>query len=189
MSSDGGVTSGLEMDSPSQLAGGVCSGTLRDGGSLKYLTTGTAFRGEALLHKSPMEGGFKDNWSTLHSTCAWFKDGVASYEVVPVKAYMPNAVTSKQTHIGLSSWPVFTMGKIVQLANGNLLAPMYGLFKGDTRSRVILYRSSDRDYTWRYHATAAPGTRDPNPEISGQNNGPYEPSIELLVNGQMIGVF
>ena len=88
----------------------------------------------------------------LHSTFAWFNDDFTSYEVAPVQVYMPDAVTTKTT----GHWPIFERGNILQLDNGDLLAPMYGVFKGDRKSRVILSRSSDRGHTWRYHATMLP---------------------------------
>ena len=55
-SSDGGVTWGPEMDSPPQLGGGSTSGTLRDGGVIKYLTQDDKTIGEAEYHVSPMAG-------------------------------------------------------------------------------------------------------------------------------------
>lgn len=187
-STDGGVTWGPDMDSPPQLIGGAESVALRDGGVLKFLTPGSTFEGEAEYRVAPMEGEFKDGWFTLHSTFAWFNDDFTSYEVAPVRVYMPDAVTTKQTHTFVSSWPIFDKGKILQLANGDLLAPMYGLFKGDTNSRVVLSRSNDRGHTWRYHATVAVAPTDPNPELPGQYIGLCEPTIALLPNGQMICV-
>ncbi len=154
-STDGGLTWGTPMDSPAHHGGGSTSGTLRDGGVIKYLTTADKSIGEAESHVSPMVGEYKDGWFMLHSTFAWFNDDFTTYEVAPVQVYMPAAVTTKQTHLGVSSWPVFERGNKIELDNGDLLAPMYGLFKGDTKSRVILSRSSDRGHKWRCHATVA----------------------------------
>ena len=183
-STDGGVTWGPQMDSPPQLLCGVtASVALRDGGVLKFLTTDTWIKGEAEFNVSPMAGEYKDGWFTLHSTFAWFNDDFTSYEVAPVQVYMPDAVTTKQTHLGVSHWPIFDKGKILQLANGDLLAPMYGVFKGDTTGRVILSLSSDRGHTWRYYATVAVDPVDPNPELPGQYVGYAEPS-SAFSNGQ-----
>jgi hypothetical protein len=187
-SGDGGLSWGPEMAAPRLLEGGAESVALRDGGVLKFLTHDAAPKGEAEFHVSPMEGEFKDGWFTLHSMFAWFNDDFTKYEVAPVRVYMPDAVTSKQTQLGASFWPIFDKGKILQLADGDLLAPMYGLFKGDTNSRVVLSRSSDRGHTWRYYATVALLPKDPNPELPGQYGGPSEPTIALLPNGQMICV-
>ena len=196
---DGGLTWGPAMDSPAQLGGGSTSGTLRDGGVIKYLTEDYETVGDVEAHSRPMVGEYKDGWFMLHSTFAWFNDDFTKHEVAPVHVYMPDAVTTKQTHLSMSSWPVFERGNMIQLDNGDLLAPLYGLFKEDTKtrpkaphagqSRVILCRSSDRGHTWRYHATVATGARDPNPELPGQYNGPCEPSLEMLPNGQLICVF
>ena len=176
------------MDSPAQLGGGSTSGTLRDGGVIKYLTDADKTMGEAEEKVRPMVGEYKDGWFMLHSTFAWFNDDFTEYEVAPVQVYMPDAVTTKQIHLATSSWPIFERGNILHLANGDLLAPMYGLFKGDTKSRVILSISSDRGHKWRYYATVAAGAEDPNPELPGQYCGFDEPSIELLPNGQLICV-
>ena len=156
------------MDSPAQLGGGTSSATLRDGGVLKFLCSDDKTIGEAEWAVSPMVGEYKDGWFMLHSTFAWFNDDFTSYEVAPVQVYMPDAVTTKQTHLGVSSWPMFERGNIIQLANGDLLAAMPGIFKGDTKSRVILSRSSDRGHTWRYYSTVAADPHDPNPELPGQ---------------------
>ena len=187
-SPDRGVTWGPEMPAPPLWTGSACSVALRDGGVLQQFCSGSFAKGEAESHVSPMEGEFKDGWFTLHSTMGWFNDDFTSYEVGPVQVYMPDAVSTKQTQFAVSSWPLFDKGKILQLANGDLLAPMYGLFKGDTKSRVVLSVSSDRGHKWRYYATVASGATDPNPELPGQYNGPCEPSIALLPNGQMICV-
>ena len=187
VSPDGGQTWGDQIKAP-LWAGGACSGPLRDGGVIKSLCDGSAPLGEAQFRVSPLDGEFKDGWFTVHSTFAWFSDDFSSREVAPVKVYMPDAVTIKQTQFNVSFWPIFDKGKIIQLANGDLLAPMYGLFKGDTKSRVVLSRSSDRGHTWRYYATVAAPPTDPNPELPGDYNGPCEPSIALLPDGQMICV-
>ncbi len=187
-STDGGVTWGPQMDSPAQLGGGSASVALRDGGVLKILTTDEKTIGEAEFHKSPMTGEYKDGWFTLHSTFAWFNDDFTEYEVAPVQVYMPDAVTTKQTHLPMSTWPIFADDKMIQLANGDLLASMQGIFKGDTTARTILCLSSDRGHKWRYYATVAVDPQDPNPELPGWYLGYAESTIELLPNGQMICV-
>ena len=190
ISNDAGLTWGPELTPPRLQHGGAACVGLRDGGVIKVLASGSTARGEAESRVAPMEGEFKDGWFTLHSTLAWFDDDFRHHELAPVQVYMPDAVTTKQTQLaGVTSWPIFDKGKILQLPSGDLLAPMYGLFKGDTKSRVVLSRSSDRGHTWRYHATVAAGAQDPNPELPGQYIGSCEPSIELLPNGQMICVF
>ena len=112
-STDGGVTWGPPMDSPAQHGGGSTSGTLRDGGVIKYLTTADKTIGEAEERVRPMVGEYKDGWFMLHSTFAWFNDDFTSYEVAPVHVYMPDAVTTKQTHLAVSSWPNFQRGNIL----------------------------------------------------------------------------
>jgi len=187
-STDGGVTWGPPMDAPAQLAGGTAGVTLRDGGVLKFLTSGDAPMGEAEAHKSPMVGEYKAGWFMLHSTFAWFNDDFTQYEIAPVHVYMPDAVTTKQTQLPMSTWPMFADDTMIQLDNGDLLAAMQGVFNGDTRARTIISRSSDRGRTWRYHATVAILEQDPNPNLPGWYLGHAEPSIEMLSNGRMICV-
>jgi len=187
-SADGGVTWGPPMASPPQHGGGSTSGTLRDGGVIKYLTDADETIGEAEERVRPMVGEYKDGWFMLHSTFAWFNDDFTEYEVAPVQVYMPDAVTTKQTHLAMGSWPSFERGNMIQLDNGDLLTPLQGVFKGDTKGRTILCVSSDQGHKWRYYATVAVDPQDSSPELPGQYLGYAEPSIELLPDGQMICV-
>jgi len=188
-STDLGRTWGEEMDSPAVLSGGSCTATLRDGGVLKFLTTGSSFEGEAEFRNSPLEGEYVDGWFMLHSTFAWFNDDFSKFEVAPVQVYMPDAPTAKQPQLVMGKWPTFADDKMIQLANGDLLASMQGSFKGDAKGRTTLCISSDRGHKWRHYATVAYHPQDPNPDLPGQYIGHVEPSFELLPNGQMICVF
>jgi hypothetical protein len=189
-STDLGRTWGKEMDAPGvdlPLAGGTNNATLRDGGVLKFLTTGSSFKGMAEHHKEKMQGQYVDGWFMLHSTFAWFNDDFTKYEIAPVQVYMPDAVTTKRDVGGMSSWPVF-IDKMIQLPNGDLLSAMQGLFKGDSRARTIICVSSDQGHKWRYRATVAYDVKDPNPDLPGQYLGYCEPTIAMMSNGQMICV-
>jgi hypothetical protein len=185
-STDLGRTWGEEMDSPAILCGGSASATLRDGGVLKFLTTGSFFEGEAEFHNSPLEGEYIDGWFMLHSTFAWFNDDFTKFEVAPVQAYIPDAPTAKQPQLAMGKWPIFADDKMIQLANGDLLASLQGSFKGDAKGRTTLCISSDRGHKWRHYATVAYDPQDPNPDLPGQYIGYAEPTFELLPNGQMI---
>jgi hypothetical protein len=185
-SSDSGRTWGPEVASPPVLAGGSATARLRDGGVLKFLTTDSSFPGEAEFRTSPMEGEFIDGSFTLHSTFAWFNDDFTEYQVAPVQVYMPDAVTTKQPQLIVASWPIFADDKMIVLPNGDLLATMQGIFKGDTNGRVIICSSNDEGRKWRYYSTVAYEPRDPTPNLPGQYLGFAEPSFELLPNGQMI---
>jgi hypothetical protein len=189
-SSDLGRTWGKQMDAPGvdlPLAGGTHNATLRDGGVLKFLTTGSSFKGEAEFRKSKMQGRYVDGWFMLHSTFAWFNDDFTKYEIAPVQVYMPDAVTAKRNGGGMSTWPIFSE-KMIQLPNGDLLSAMQGLFKGDSRARTIICVSSDQGHKWRYYATVAYDVKDPNPDLPGQYLGYCEPTIAMMSNGQMICV-
>jgi hypothetical protein len=189
-STDLGRTWGKELDAPGvdlPLAGGTNNATLRDGGVLKYLTTGSSFKGEAEDRHSKMEGEYVDGWFKLHSTFAWFNDDFTKYEIAPVQVYMPDAVTVKRPSAGVSSWPTF-IDKMIQLPNGDLLSAMQGLHKGDSRSRTTICVSSDQGHKWRHYATVAYAPKDPYPELPGQYLGYAEPTIAMMSNGQMICV-
>ncbi|MEE3368798.1 MAG: exo-alpha-sialidase [Planctomycetota bacterium] len=189
-STDLGRTWGQEMAAPGvdlPLAGGTSNATLRDGGVLKFLTTGSSFKGEAEFRKAQLEGEYVDGWFTLHSTFAWFNDDFTEYEIAPVQVYLPDAVTTKRPSTGISTWPIFS-DKIIQLPNGDLLTAMQGLFKGDSKGRTIICVSRDQGHKWRYYATVAYDPQDPNPDLPGQYLGFCEPTLALLSNGQMICV-
>ena len=189
-STDLGRTWSKEMDAPGvdlPLAGGTHNATLRDGGVLKYLTTGSSFKGEAEFRKAKMQGEWVDGWFMLHSTFAWFNDDFTKYEIAPVQVYMPDAVTAKRPSTGMSTWPIFS-DKMIQLPNGDLLAAMQGLHKGDSKARTTICVSSDQGHKWRYYATVAYDPKDPNPDLPGQYLGYCEPTIAMMSNGQMICV-
>ena len=189
-STDLGRTWGKEMDAPGvdlPLAGGTHNATLRDGGVLKCLTTGSSFKGEAEFRKAKMQGEYIDGWFMLHSTFAWFNDDFTKYEIAPVQVYMPDAVTAKRPSTGMSTWPIFS-DKMVQLPSGDLLAAMQGLHKGDSKARTTICESSDQGHKWRYYATVAYDPQDPYPDLPGQYLGYCEPTIAMLSNGKMICV-
>ena len=98
-STDGGLTWGSKMETPAQHGGGSTSGTLRDGGVIKFLTTADKPIGEEEGRVAPLVGGYKEGWFMLHSTFAWFNDDFTGYEVAPVQVYDPDAVITKQTQI------------------------------------------------------------------------------------------
>ena len=187
-STDGGVTWGPEMETSPLLCGGTAGAILRGGGVLKCLCSDDKCVGEREFHLSPMAGEYQEGWFTLHSTFAWFNDDFTSYEVAPVRVYMPDAITEKQPRFATAHWPIFADDKMTHLPNGDLLASMQGAFKGDTRSRVTLCRSGDDGHTWYHYATVAVDPHDPNPELPGHYGGYSEPTTELLPNGQMICV-
>ena len=83
-------------------------------------------------------------------------------------------------------WPFFHKGKIVQLPNGDLLATLYGSFKGDAQYRTMIVRSTDSGQTWQFHATAAYDPKDPDPYLVGSYSGYCEPSLALLSDGQLL---
>jgi Neuraminidase (sialidase) len=177
ISVDGGQTWGQEKKAPEELVGGGCSGALRDGGAIKMLPTSAPLAGE-------------DGW--FEGKYALFADDMTSWTIEKLRLYMPDAIREKIPNRSYIWWyPIFDKGKIIQLKNGDLLSPMYGLFKSDTKpdvSRALLSRSKDKGRTWSYYSTIAYQPNDPDPELPGIYVGFVEPTIETLPNGRMIAV-
>lgn len=70
---------------------------------------------------------------------------------------------------------------IVELANGELLASMYGVFRGERKYRCFLVRSRDEGKTWLFVSTIAY-----DPEVGSE--GFCEPAMVLLPNNELLCV-
>jgi len=68
---------------------------------------------------------------------------------------------------------------IIELDNGDLLASMYGKFKGEKKYRSFLIKSTDRGESWSYLSTIAY-----NPNVGTE--GFCEPAMGLLKNGEIL---
>ena len=167
-STDGARTWGEEMEFPPQAATPMSVG-LRDGGVL--FMTGCA---------NPVKGGKQGELEASRYT---FSDDFKTYEPGTSAVSIPQAALNVRW---AKFWPPFDKGKIVQLPNGDLLAPMYGNFKGDAQYRTMIVRSTDNGLTWRFHATVAYDPKDPDPGLVGAYCGYCEPSLALLSNGQLL---
>ena len=172
LSTDGGHTWSQEMDSPPELGGGQDSGTLRDGGVIMPTSD-----------PQPSASG-KEGWYDV--MFVRFADDMMSWESEAVEIYLPNA---GPTSLDIKH-PALSKGKMVQLPNGDMLAPMFGGFKGDSESihRAVIVRSTDQGCTWEFYASIAYDPVDPHPELPGQYLSACEPSITLLPNGKMVAM-
>ena len=177
ISTDGGQTWGQEAPVPQGMGvgGAGCIG-LREGGVIKS-------------NNHNIRLGHRDDLP-LGGCMIRFSDDFQSYEIDVVPVHIPNPQLTRQEPSTPYTWagPIFDKGKMVQLPNGDVLAPMYGRLKGDTNQRILISRSSDQGRSWHYYATIAYQPEDPNPELPGQYVGFVEPSIALLPNGQMLCV-
>ncbi len=168
VSPDGGQTWGEERPSPQGFGvAPMCVG-LREGGVLMM-------NGEATPDPEDEEAA---RWILFSDDFQHYESGAATVDLPSV------AMVST----GEGFYTLFNKGKIVQLANGDLLATMYGSLEGDTKHRTMIVRSTDQGRTWQYYATVAYDPNDPNPELPGQYVGACEPSIALLPNGQLLCV-
>ena len=166
VSTDGGLTWGEELASPADLYGGACSTGLRQGGVIKMTGTATPTPDDPAAAKRLL-----------------FSDDFLHYEMDSVSVSLPDAVMQVRW---AKFYPVFDKGKIVQLADGTLLSPMYGYLKGDTQYRTLLVQSTDGGLTWQYHATVAYDPDDPNPGLVGEYCGYCEPSLAQLLDGRLL---
>ena len=172
VSTDGGQTWGPEMNGPPELGGGQDSGTLRDGGVIMPVDD-----------PSPSAKGKKGWYDTRFVR---FTDDMMRWQIETVETFLPNAGPPSLD----VKYPGWSKGKMVQLPNGDMLAPMYGGFKGDSQSihRAIIVRSKDQGHTWTFYASIAYEPVDPHPELPGHYLSAAEPSITLLPNGQMLAM-
>jgi hypothetical protein len=168
ISADGARTWGAEMEFPPQSVSFMSVG-LRTGGVL--FMTGCA---------NPVKGGKPGE---LEASRIVFSDDFKTYELGTSPVSIPDAALNTRW---ATFWPPFDKGKIVQLPNGDLLAPMYGNFTGDAQYRVMLVRSADGGKSWSYHDTVAYDPNDPNPELFGAYCGHCEPSLALLADGRLL---
>ena len=168
VSKDAGQTWGPEMMNPPGLMSQM-SGSLAEGGALCML-------GEA----APVAGGGPGQ---LQAKRIVFSDDFLKHTVGTSAVSLPKTV--KRNPWG-NAWPHFVKGKIVQLANGDLLATMHGWLEGDIQFRTMIVRSSDQGRTWQYRASVAYSANAPDPQLPGQYAGYCEPSLALLSNGQLL---
>ena len=173
VSTDGGQTWSPEMNGPAELGGGADSGTLREGGVIMPV-------GDMRKAANGKEGWFEKAFLR-------FTDDMMHWDIETARLHVPQAGPVALNHV---VFPTLAKGKMVQLPNGEVLAPAYSMFKGDDSNRVRSYllRSPDQGRTWDYHATIANEPVDPNPQLPGQYVGSCEPSITLLPDGRMLAM-
>ena len=172
-STDRGHTWSEELAGPPELAGGADSGTLREGGVIMPA-------GEIRVSDGSEEG-----WYDM--PLLRFADDMLTWSVETARLHLPQAGPTALDHI---AFPTFAKGKMAQLPNGDVLAPAYSIFKGDSQQRLRAYllRSRDQGRTWDYYATIAHEPVDPSPHLPGQYVGTCEPSITLLADGRMLAM-
>jgi len=168
VSTDGGVTWGEELRSPEILGGGACGTGLREGGVIRMC-------GSAAPGKTDPPAAQRIR----------FSDDFLHYDVEEATVSVPKAALHTKW---AKFYPGFDKGKIVQLPDGDLLAPMYGDLEGDVAYRTMLVRSSDGGLTWEYYASVAYEAEDPNPELVGEFCGYCEPSLAQLADGRLVCV-
>ena len=169
ISKDAGRTWGQELDFPPAYAGMMSVG-LREGGVLFMLET------------KPVEGGTADQ---MEAKRILFTDDFLKYELGTSAVSLPNIVA--HTKWVKHGWPGFSVGKIVQLPNGDLLGTLYGNLRGDDNwYRTMILRSTDLGQSWRYRASVAFSPDDPDPQLAGQYCGYCEPSLALLSDRKLL---
>ena len=168
ISTDGGLTWGQEMESPCRGPGPMSIG-LREGGVL-------FMRGPA----APID---ESDPPKLRAERIVYSDDFLTCEITTSAVSIPQAALNVRW---AKFWPYFHKGKIVQLPDGDLLATLYGNFKGDAQYRTMIVRSTDSGQSWQFHATTAYDPEDPHPYLVGSYCGYCEPSLALLSDGQLL---
>lgn len=97
--------------------------------------------------------------------------GTTWSEPVPVASTMQQP-TDERWH-GYRSGHIATHGQLLELPDGDLLAPIYGVFPGDTHHSAALVRSTDGGLTWPAGNEVVLGRRY------------VEPVLALLPGGQV----
>ena len=167
-SRDGGTTWSKEGLSPSK--GSACGTALREGGVIRV---------------NSANWSFKKDWPLLNLMVR-YNDDFSDWTIEAATVNVPEIAHSAEADRWASG--LFDKGKMIQLADGHVLSPMYGPFVGDGFDRTMLVESSDLGRTWNYYSTVATATEDLNPELPGEFAGFCEPSIAMLGNGQMLCV-
>ncbi|MEE3369998.1 MAG: sialidase family protein [Planctomycetota bacterium] len=176
ISTDGGLNWGPEHPSPPEMDGGQASGTLTKGGTIRPVGLSQPIAGE--------QGWYQQN--LVH-----FNNDFTAHTIKPTRVYMPGAINQRaKGRSYVWSWPAFH-SRIETLANGDLIAALYGLFDGDAVGsdrgcRVIVVRSNDHGQTWRYQGTVSHAHQDPHPQLPGMFAGFTESSIAQLQGGKLL---
>ena len=165
ISKDKGLSWSDEMTLPVEMFNGT---GLRDGGVIHFANL------RFVAEDKPMEA---DRYI--------FTDDFLHYEVDKATVILPSPTDEVASGV-MFFGPTFDHGKILELANGDLLTLMYGYFKGDIGYRVMIVKSTDKGKSWHYRATVASYDGDPNPELPGEFPGYSENSLTLLPNGQLL---
>ena len=166
-STDGGRTWSQEMQFAPQSTSFMSVG-LREGGVL--FMTGCAV---------PVKGGKPGE---LEASRIIFSDDFITWQEGRSPVFIPNAALNTRW---AEFWPPFDKGKIVQLPNGDLMAPMYGNFTGDLQYRTMFVRSTDSGKSWNYHDSIY-HPQDPDSNLVGSFCGYCEPSLARLADGRFM---
>ncbi|ONI68095.1 hypothetical protein BWI15_34180 [Kribbella sp. ALI-6-A] len=128
---------------------------------------------------------FQIDWSVRPYTCpavlvARSVDGGGTWgEPVTVGSTMVDHETSEVWH-SFRAGHIVAHGQILELPNGDLLAPVYGVFPGDARHSASVVRSIDGGQTWPASNEVVLG-RKPEREY-------LEPVLTLLPGGQVVAL-
>jgi len=95
--------------------------------------------------------------------------------------YLPDDSIETTPAVGRTLANVRFYRSIIELDNGDLLASMYGRFRGDRKYRSFVVKSTDRGESWSYISTIA---YDPNIGTEGF----CEPVMALLPDGEILCV-
>jgi hypothetical protein len=128
---------------------------------------------------------FQIDWSVRPYMCPGVQvarsvDGGASWgEPVAVGSAMVDHETAEVWH-GFRAGHIVAHGQILELPDGDLLAPVYGVFPGDQNHSASVVRSTDGGATWPAANEVVLGRRDGREYL--------EPVLTLLLGGQVVAL-
>jgi len=128
----------------------------------------------------PLTPNDKRNAKAEGTVVALTQDGKLTAERTPV-TYSGFPRDLADYHVG--ELYLLTNGNILPLADGRLLATVYGKFAGDTKDSNWAVTSSDRGFTWKYQATVANGMQLKTAEGANESNN------VRLADGRLMSIF
>jgi hypothetical protein len=144
---------------------------------------GSTWSAETTIYSAPTGYEARDPNLTLLSdgriACAFFdyKDAT-DYTGYVIYSSDDGASFSGKVALNSGMTAEAVCGPIVELANGDLLAAVYGFDGADTRSSSMIVKSTDDGATWAYLATVGDGQAD--------SRDYDEPGLLLLANGELL---
>jgi len=155
----------------------------------RYLYFPTSVAGDAHVCAQLSDGMVLELPNTVHVVddecyASYWKsndDGKTFHGPYNARLHLPKGSVETIPASGRTLANVRFYRSIIELDNGDLLASMYGRFRGDEKYRSFLVKSTNRGESWSYLSTIAY-----DPKVGTE--GFCEPVMALLPNGEILCV-